>query len=147
MMQRLVAHANTHGAPEGRPYYALDGRNPVTADEWAALRHRWQHRHGITNGWAAPPLNGAERYKGNGVRSAPRVHRPGANATVHLNQKPLAFMRRIVEAASAQGDVVWEPFGGLCSAVVAAVELGRRGYAAECVDRFADLATERISIL
>jgi len=147
MMQRLVSYANTHGAPEGRPYYALDGRNPVTDGEWATMRHRWQHRHGITNVWQAPPLNGPERYKGNGVRSAPRVHRPGRNATVHLNQKPLEFMRRIVEAASAPGDVVWEPFGGLCSAVAAASELGRHGYAAEQVDRFADLAVERLSTL
>ena len=58
------------------------------------------------------------------MRSAPRVHRPGPNAATHLNQKPLEFMRRIVTASTVTGDVVWEPFGGLCSAVVAAVETG-----------------------
>lgn len=42
------------------------------------------------------------------------------------------------------GDARWEPFGGLCSAVVAAIELGRDGYAAEPVEHFADLAIERI---
>jgi DNA modification methylase len=39
---------------------------------------------------------------------------------------------------------VWEPFGGLCSASVAAVALGRRAYAAETDRAFADLAEERL---
>ena len=53
-------------------------------------------------------------------------------------------MRRIISACTRPGDTVWEPFGGLCSAVVAAVELGRDGYASEPVEHFADLAIERI---
>ncbi|MDE0268637.1 MAG: DNA methyltransferase [Acidimicrobiaceae bacterium] len=144
MMQRLVAYANEHGRPDGRPYYSLDGTVPATLSDWAQLRGTWSHSHGITNVWSVPPLNGGERYKGNGVRSAPRVHRPGRNAAVHLNQKPLEFMRRIISAATVPGDMVWEPFGGLCSALVAAVELGRDGYAAELVEHFADLAVERL---
>ena len=144
MMHRLVLYANQHGRPDGAPYFSLDGKAPVSADEWSSLRDVWSHTHGITNVWAAPPLNGSERYKGNGVRSAPRVHRPGRNAAVHLNQKPLEFMRRIVTASTQPGDVVWEPFGGLCSGVVAATESGREGYAAELVEHFADLAVERL---
>ncbi|MDE0120111.1 MAG: DNA methyltransferase [bacterium] len=147
MMQRLVDYANEHGSIQGAPYYSLDGTHPVTAAEWATLRDKWNHTHGITNVWAEPPLHGRERYKGNGVRSAPRVYSPGRNAAVHLNQKPLEFMRRIITAATRSGDTIWEPFGGLCSGVVAAVELGRNGYAAELVDRFADLATERLRSL
>ena len=134
MMQRLAAYANEHGRPDGAPYFSLDGKDPVTADEWSSLRDVWSHVHGITNVWSAPPLNGDERYKGNGVRSAPRVHRPGRNAAVHLNQKPLEFIRRIVAAATRPGDVVWEPFGGLCSGVVAATESGRDAYAVASSD-------------
>ncbi len=143
-MHRLVRYANQYGSPEGAPYYSLDGVSPVTGQEWANLRDRWHHVHGLTNVWSSPPLNGQERYKGNGVRSAPRVHRAGRNAAVHLNQKPLEFMRRIITAVTDPGDVVWEPFGGLCTAVVAAVESGRRGFAAERVEHFADLAIRRI---
>jgi len=40
--------------------------------------------------------------------------------------------------------VVWEPFGGLCSASVAAVTLGRRAFAAETDPAFADLAAQRL---
>lgn len=143
-MGRLVAYANANGDPAGRPYFSLDGQRPVTPDEWAKLRDTWNHQHGITNVWTQPPLNGQERYRGNGKRSAPRVHNPGKNATVHLNQKPLEFMRRIVSACTAVGDVVWEPFGGLCSAMVAAASLGRQPYAAEVVRDFYDLAVQRL---
>lgn len=144
MMVRLVDFANEHGDPAGRPYYSIDGRRPVTEDEWARLRHPWTHEHGLTNVWSHPPLNGTERYRGKGRRVAPRVHNPGKNATAHLNQKPLEFMRRIVRFATRPGNVVWEPFGGLCSAAVAAVELGRPAFCAEPDPWFAELARQRL---
>ncbi|HWP37351.1 MAG TPA: DNA methyltransferase [Gemmatimonadales bacterium] len=144
-MSRLVAYANEHGNPNGKPYFSIDGRRPVTAEEWRSLRDVWTHQHGVTNVWSHPPLNGTERYRGNGKRSAPRVHNPGKNAAVHLNQKPVEFMRRIISACTRKGDVVWEPFGGLCSAAVAAIALRREPYAAEPVDDFYALAAERLS--
>ena len=39
---------------------------------------------------------------------------------------------------------MWEPFGGLASASVAAVALGRRAFAAERDEQFATLAAERL---
>lgn len=144
MMKKLVDYAQEHGDPAGRPYFSLDGKRPVTMKLWRSLRHPWTHQHAVTNVWALPPLNGKERYRGNGERSAPRVHKPGKNATDHLNQKPLEFMRRIVTACTEKGDVVWEPFGGLCSAAVAAVELDRDPYAAELVDGHVQTARERL---
>lgn len=144
MMERLVAYANEHGRPTGRPYFSLDGKRPVTHEEWAALRHPWTHQHGLTNVWNHPPLNGKERFRGNGRRSAPRVHRPGRQATNHLNQKPLKFMRDILKACTSEDDVVWEPFGGLCSASVVAVELDRDPYAAELDDIHVDTARARL---
>jgi DNA modification methylase len=51
---------------------------------------------------------------------------------------------RKIEAVTEPGDVVWEPFGGLCSASVAAVALGRRAFAAETDPAFADLAAGRL---
>ena len=145
MMGRLVAFANEHGDPAGRPYYSIDGQRPVRAVEWARLRHPWHHEHGLTNVWSHPPLNGTERYRGNGRRVAPRVHNPGRNATAHLNQKPLEFMRRIVKAASNEGDTIWEPFGGLCTASVAAVEMGRNAFAAEPDPFFSSVAKQRLA--
>jgi DNA methylase len=143
-MELLVKYANEHGSPAGRPYYSLDGIEPVTAKEWAGLRSVWNHEHGITNVWDLPALRGGERVKGSLQRAAPRVYKPTALASSHLNQKPLKFMRRIVAACTNRGDVVWEPFGGLCSATVAAVELGRTSFAAEVEPMFQEMAVDRL---
>lgn len=144
VMAKLVDYANEYGDPAGAPYYSLDGVQPVTAKEWAGLRSVWNHEHGVTNVWDLPPLRGPERFKGSLKRSAPRVHNPTSMSSSHLNQKPLALMRRIINASTAPGDVVWEPFGGLCSATAAAIELGRQGYAAEIDANFAAMAAERL---
>ena len=143
MTERLAAYANAHGLPAGWPYYSLDGQRPVTAAEWDALRYRWRHAHGLTNVWSRRPLHDEERLKGTMRRAAPRVHNPTAASSAHLNQKPLEFMQRLITAVTEPGDVVWEPFGGLCSASVAAVTLGRRAFAAETDPAFAGLAAER----
>jgi hypothetical protein len=144
VMEMLVEYANANGDPSGRPYYSLDGVKPVNAKEWAAMRSVWNHEHGVTNVWDLPALHGKERYKGSMVRSAPRVHNPSALSSSHLNQKPLKLMKRIVQACTVPGDIVWEPFGGLCSATVAALELSRNGFAAEIDSGFAEIAGERL---
>ena len=144
MTERLAAYANAHGLPSGWPYYSLDGERPVTAAEWDALRYNWRHAHGVTNVWSRLPLHDEERLKGTLRRAAPRVYNPTAASSAHLNQKPLEFMERLITAVTEPGDVVWEPFGGLCSASVAAVTLGRRAFAAETDPEFADLAAERL---
>jgi site-specific DNA-methyltransferase (adenine-specific) len=144
IMQQLVAYANEHGRPEGRPYYSLDGIAPVSAEEWASLRSVWNHQHGVTNIWDRPALRSTERYKGSMRRSAPRTYNPTALSSTHLNQKPLDLLRMTIGASTRKNDVVWEPFGGLASAVVAATELGRRGYVAERDPHFAALAAERL---
>ena len=128
-MERIVAYANEHGRPEGRPYYSLDGRRPATRGEWKNLRHHWTHAYGLTNVWSHPPVHGPER------------RRPGRRT----NQKPVALMRRIIDAASSPGDTVWEPFGGLCSASVAAIETGRHAFAAESRADVATLARHRLT--
>lgn len=144
VMAKLVAYANEHGDPTGRPYYSLDGARPVSEREWARMRSPWNFEYGLTNVWQEPALRGKERLKGTGERSAPRVHVPTALSSAHLNQKPLKLMRRIIAANTEPGAVVWEPFGGLCSAGVAAVELQRNAYCAETHPMFAELAEARL---
>ena len=106
MIERLAAYANEHGRDSGWPYYSLDGCAPVTAKEWAALRYKWRHAHGLTNVWQLAPLHGVERIKGTMRRAAPRVYNPSSMSAAHLNQKPLEFMRRLLGAATDAGDVV-----------------------------------------
>ena len=146
MMERLAGYANAHGQPEGRPYFSFDGVNPIRCGDWAGLRYRWNFEHGYTNVWHHPPVSGGERYRSNVRRSSPRVHNPGFKAAAHLNQKPLELMKRIVKACTTAGDVVWEPFGGLCTGSAAAVEMERLAFAAEIVDSFAEIAADRLNI-
>ena len=79
-------------------------------------------------------------------RAAPRVYKPTAVSATHLTQKPLEFMERLIYAVTGPDDVVWEPFGGLASASVAAVALGRRACVAEIDLGFARLAGERLAL-
>ena len=142
----MSAYCNLHGFESGRPYFSLDGRESVTADEWDEMRYRWNHVHGLTNVWSRPPLHDGERLRGSMRRSAPRVYKPTKASTTHLNQKPLELMERLVHATTAEGDVVWEPFGGLGTGSVAAVAMGRTAYLAELDPLFSDLAEERLAI-
>lgn len=135
MMERLAAYARRHGKLTQRPYFSLDGSHPLTGEAWAALRSKWHHEHGITNVWREPALRGTERLK--------KAH--GGHKYVHTNQKPLKLMERIVAATTDAGDAVWEPFGGLCTASLAAVRLGRDAFAAEIDADFYSLATQRLS--
>ena len=128
---RLVDYANTFGAPEGRPYFSLDGKEPCTGGTWQTLRAKFHCEAGITNVWQCPALRGNERIKVNG-------------GAAHPNQKPLALMRRLVSNCTDTGDVVWEPFGGLCTGSIAANELGRVAYAAEIDEATYQIARQRI---
>jgi site-specific DNA-methyltransferase (adenine-specific) len=131
-IERLAAYAARFGRSTDWPYFSLDGRRAITAPEWEQLRAKWHHVHGLTNVWAEPANRGAERVRGE------------TGMIVHTNQKPLRLMELIIAASSDPGDVVWEPFGGLCSATLAAGLLGRHGYAAEILPDFAAVAAVRL---
>jgi site-specific DNA-methyltransferase (adenine-specific) len=119
MMERLSFYANRHGKPTTRPYFSLDGRSYITAEKWADMRAKWHHVHGVTNVWNEPAVRGSERLK------------DAKSKIVHTNQKPLRLIDLSIRACTDEGDAVWEPFGGLCTATVASIRSGRRCYAAE----------------
>ena len=119
MFAKMQKFATAKGRPEGKPYFSFDGKKPVSADEWSRMRAKFYCPHGCTNVWSRPPVSGTERIKND------------KNKALHLNQKPLDLMKRIIAASSDEGDVVWEPFGGLFSACVAATEIGRRAFGGE----------------
>lgn len=135
MLRRMIAYANEHGKPEGRPYFSLDEMNAISdTSKWQTLRAKWNHENGITNVWSRNPLAGQER-----------IRKDGNGKAVHLNQKPLDLMERQIRLTTDEGDVVWEPFGGLASASVAAVRLGRKAFVAEQSPSFSDIAMARLS--
>lgn len=119
IMERVASYAERHGAPTSRPYFSIDGKAPLTAGQWAGMRAKWRHEHGVTNVWDAPPVHGVERVK----------DRKGQY--VHANQKPLDLMELIIQASTDKGDVVWDPFAGLATAGIASHRLRRKYFGAE----------------
>lgn len=133
MFAKMAQYANEHGAPAGRPYFSRDGKRSMTADEWETMRSIFHCPMGVTNVWERNPLKGTERVK------VPHINGRAA----HLNQKPLDLMRQIIEASSDAGHVVWEPFGGLFSASLAAKQLGRKAFAGEVDPTYFQLGLNR----
>lgn len=132
-MQRLSDFANRFGDPAGRPYFALDGVEPVSREAWAFMRSKFSCPHGVTNVWERSAVRGQERMKIAGGRA------------VHLNQKPLDLMTRIIQSSSDEGDVIWEPFGGLFTASLAARALLRKAYASEIDPTYYQYGVERLT--
>ena len=131
VMQKLSDFANRFGDRGGRPYFSLDGVRPVSVADWARMRAKFNCPHGVTNVWERNPVRGEERVKVDGGRA------------VHLNQKPLDLMARIIESSTEIGDVIWEPFGGLFTASLAARGLARKAYAAEIDATYFQYGVER----
>jgi site-specific DNA-methyltransferase (adenine-specific) len=104
---------------EGKPYFSLNGNQPLTGEQWSKMRSKFRCPHGFTIVWERQALRGDERVK------------TSFGKAVHLNQKPLDIMSIIIEASSDEIDVIWEPFGGLFSASLAARKLKRKSYSCE----------------
>lgn len=134
MMERLADYANRHGRPTDWPYFSLDGQTPVRAEQWSRMRAKWNHVHGITNVWSELAVRGSERVK-------------DRYTVLHANQKPLRLMERIILASSDPSDVIWEPFGGLCTAALAALRTQRQCYSAEIIPEYFRLARQRLERL
>lgn len=135
---KLADYANRRGKPGGRPYFSVDGKRPVSGDEWAKLRAKFRCPLGVTNVWSEPQVNGAERIQGerNGMKYK--------FSSLHGSQKPLRFIKLTIESCTDEGDVVWEPFGGLCPGAIVAHRLRRKYRGAEIVPEFYRAAVERL---
>jgi len=134
MFAALQQYANERGDPAGRPYFSLDGKRPATADEWALMRTKFRCPHGFTNVWDRNALHGRERESAGALNGK----------AIHLNQKPLDLVEMIIKASSEPGDVVWEPFGGLFTACLAAGKLKRRASGGEIDPTYFYFGVERL---
>lgn len=128
---KIVAYANTYGKTSGKPYFSLDGNKPLTSNDWEKMRAKFYCPLGMTNVWSVPQLRNAERIKIN-------------QKSIHLNQKPLELITRIIEMSSDKNDVIWDPFAGLCTTAVASHYLSRRCYCAEINPDYYHYGLERI---
>lgn len=128
---RIAAYANAHGRSDGAPYFAKPDGGAYRLDEWELMRAKFHCEVGVSNVWHMPAVRGRERIK-------------KGTSCLHMNQKPLALLEQLIRSTSDVGDVVWEPFGGLCSASVAAIRTGRLAFASEINREYYDSAKGRI---
>ncbi len=132
--EAMARYTNEHGDKEGRPYFSLDGQKPLSGAEWARMRAKFRCEVGISNVWNEPQVRGRERLKAR-----------GAGRSLHLNQKPLKLIEIAIRASTDEGDMIWEPFGGLCPAAIASHKLRRRCVSAERERTFYEAAVQRLA--
>ncbi len=64
--------------------------------------------------------------------------------TGYPTQKPLALLRRVIEASSNEGDMVMDPFCGCATTCIAAEQLQRNWVGIDISDKAADLVQSRL---
>jgi DNA modification methylase len=67
----------------------------------------------------------------------------GENDGIHPTQKPVEIFERPIKYHTQVGDIVYEPFSGSGSQIIAAAKLGRRCFAMELEPAFVDVARRR----
>ena len=128
---KISKYANEFGKEEGKPYFSIDGKRPLTQEDWAELKPIFNCPFGMTNVWEVSQLRSKERIK-------------KEQKAVHLNQKPLNLIEAIITMSSNEDDVVWDPFAGLCTTAIVCEETNREVYCAEIRPEVFEQAKKRI---
>lgn len=133
----LTAPGVTKEGESGKPWRGFDpasmGRHWANShsqmDAWDdADQIHWPTKHGFPRRRAAQPFDPESRTVtvGDVWTDIDRINQTAKERLGYPTQKPVALLERIVEASSAPGDLVLDPFCGCGTAVVAAEKLGRR---------------------
>ena len=77
----------------------------------------------------------------------PNVKSNHPEKTVHPCQFPVELVERLVLSMTDPGDLVFDPYMGVGSALLAALKHGRKGYGCEIVPEYVQIAHERIRAL
>lgn len=131
--EKLVSYANLFGDEKGKPYFTDENGIPYDAITWERIHPVFNLPLKWTNVWNIPQLSGKERIK-----------IEGSGKSLHYNQKPLQLMNLILNTSAKSEFVLWEPFGGLASASVAAKTLGINSFAAEIQKEIYLVAKDRL---
>ena len=105
----------------------------------------YHHRHEpILYGWLP---NGAHYFcDDRGQDSVFEVDKPQVN-DLHPTTKPVALISRMIANSSRPRELIYDPFAGSGSTIVAAHQLGRVGYGCELDPGYVAVILERLSLL
>lgn len=87
------------------------------------------------------------------VKGSPPLYRRAADvlrhrrcdSSRHPTEKPVPLLRELIEATTAEGQLVADPFGGVASVPVAAKDVGRRWWGCEIDAKYHAAGEERLS--
>lgn len=105
----------------------------------AAGRHRWGFKTFLPVLFygTAPGLHKGSKHTA--VRSTASAEPNG-----HPCPKPIEWMAWLIDLAAAPSDVVFDPFAGSGTTLVAAKRLGRRAIGVEIEERYCEIAARRL---
>ena len=104
------------GKPSGHPL----GKNP--SDVWEIVLKDWEKE----------------------IWEIPNVKCNHPEKTIHPSQFPIELVERLVLALTNEGDVVFDPFMGVGSSIIAALLHGRKGIGVDKEKAYTDIAYNRI---
>lgn len=78
------------------------------------------------------------------VWDIPNVKSQHPEKTIHPCQFPIELVERCVLALTNEEDIVYDPFAGVGSTLIAALKNGRRAYGTELMGEYIDIGKERI---
>ena len=94
--------------------------------------------------WYAVRKNKKGHYDGGRKQSTLwQIDKPKKSETGHSTQKPVECMKRPIENNSSPGQVVYEPFSGSGTTIIAGEMTGRSVYAVELNPAYVDVAVKR----
>ncbi len=110
-------------------------------DAFVMGRHDYHYRHEpILYGWKAGAAH--TFHGGRDQDTVWEIARPRRSET-HPTTKPVELVARALAFSSRPGDVVYEPFAGSGTTIIAAEQAGRRCLAVELDPHYAQVAIER----
>ena len=102
----------------------------------------WQHEPCLF-GWFQGMRPPSDRRAPASASTVWAISQAGEQDGIHPTQKPVEIFHRPIEWHTKPGEVVYEPFSGSGTQIIAAARLGRRCFAMELSPAFVQVAIER----
>lgn len=83
----------------------------------------------------------------NEIWDVPNVKSNHCEKVDHPCQFPIELVERCILALSNEGDIVYDPFAGVASTIIAALKNFRIGYGTELLDKYIEQGNARIQLL
>jgi DNA modification methylase len=153
-MAHCLAGAAWYVAAPGVPLHVLFGQCLKDRGIWRQTI-QWVKNNatfspmGVCYHWQSEPIffgwlpNGGHRwYGGRKQTTVWQIDRP-AKSLEHPTMKPVELVARAIENSSLSGEIVYEPFSGSGTTIMACEQLGRRCRAVEISPGYVAVALER----